>query len=90
MASNEKIDQFYKDAVNKMLEPHGVDFDYVLKNQKITGIEWFQYYTWTKSDREEYQKWFVAEMRKRLRIPKYRAEKEFASFNLMWGLKEIG
>jgi len=42
-----------------MLQPYGVDYNYVIENPKIDGIDWFSYYTWTKDEEAEYQLWFI-------------------------------
>ncbi len=33
----DKYENFIKELINKQLEKHGVDFEYVLKNKEIVG-----------------------------------------------------
>ena len=73
--------------INKMLEPHGVDYDHVLNNPTIDGVDWFMYYTWTSEQSENFARWASKEIKKSLRCSMDRAESEYGWFNLMWGLK---
>ena len=41
----------------------------------------------TKEQNEEWRKWGISYFRKTARFPKYRAEREMAMFDLMYGLK---
>jgi hypothetical protein len=41
----------------------------------------------TIAENEEWKKWGVDHLRKSLKIPKYKAEKEMMWANLQWGLK---
>lgn len=43
----DKYENFIKELINKQLEKHGVDFDYVLKNQTIDGELWCSHFTCT-------------------------------------------
>ena len=49
-----RYNQTFKDLVNKMLEPYNVDYDYVVKNPIIEGNNWYEHYTWTKDDQNEF------------------------------------
>lgn len=73
--------------INKMLEKHKVDFNFVLKNPEIEGQDWFMYYTFTEEEAEEFKKWAILVIKKALKCRKKIAEKEFSWFNLAYGLK---
>jgi hypothetical protein len=78
--------------VDKMLkERHGVDFDYVVKNQTIEGTPWYQYYTWTEQEQEQYRRWFIEVLTKHVtpKYPRREAERIWDSFNLNYGLKVV-
>jgi hypothetical protein len=72
--------------LNKMLEKHDVDVSFVMKNQEIEGQLWYNYYTMTSKEFNEWKKW-VMNYFKTTYIPKFNREREFDSINLMWGLK---
>lgn len=83
-------DEFCIMAINKMLEKHNVDFDFVSKNQKIDGKEWFQHYTWTEKESEIYKKWFIDSAVSDLKMSRANAASEYQWINLMYGLKIEG
>lgn len=72
--------------INKMLEKHGVDYDYVVKNQHIDGVPWYRHFTWNVSEEDEYSKWFVERFKKVHKYPVKLAKRELAYFLLQWGL----
>lgn len=82
--------------INKSLEKHGVDYDYILENQKQiledTGKEWYQIYTFdTEKEFDEWKSFCIEILTKRLkpyRFSKKRAIQEFAMFNLSFGLSQ--
>ena len=51
--------------------------------------QWFEYYTWTKDEQEEFRVWFVGECRKRFRMTKKVAESEADWFLLGHGLRVV-
>lgn len=75
-----------KNILNKMLEHHGVNFTYVMEHQKIDELPWFQYYTMTPNQHEEWKDW-VLNYLKTTNIPKSRYKTQFMWLDLMWGLK---
>lgn len=77
-------------AINKMLEKHGISYDFVVKNQKIDGEDWFQHYTWTEKESEVYKKWFIDRAVSDLRLSRSVAASEYQWVNLMYGLKIEG
>lgn len=72
--------------LNKMLEKHGVDFDYIMKNQEIDGKNWFDYYTMTQEEDDAWREWSMNYL-KSTYIRKERREPEFNWLRLMWGLR---
>ena len=83
----DKYENFVKEWINKQLQKHGVDFEYVLKNQQIEGQLWCTYYTCTQEEADELKKWALAEMKKRFRWSKRMSESQYAWINMMWGLR---
>lgn len=82
-----KSNKFFKKAINKMLEPHGVDYEYVKEHPKIGEQDWFVHYTLTPEQHEEFRDWFIKEFKKHFSFWKSRAEKEFLWFDLAYGLR---
>ena len=83
----DKYENFVKEWINKQLQKHGVDFEYVLKNQQIEGKLWCTHYTCTQEEADELKKWALAEMKKRFKWSKRMGESQYAWLNLMWGLR---
>lgn len=73
--------------VDKMLEPYGVGYEYVLANPQIEGQDWFSYYTWDTAQERDFREWAIKEIRRSLKCSKEEAKKEYDFFYLMWGLK---
>lgn len=68
--------------VNKQLEPHGVTYDDVVKDP-----DWLKKYFFdSKEKQEEYRKWAIEEIRRKLRVNKKTAENEFNWFYFNHGL----
>ncbi len=82
-----KIDNLIVTMVNKMLEKHGVDYNFVTENQKDEEIPWYQYFTWSKEEEDIFSEWAIDYMRKKMRWSKKRSENELRWFLFMWGLK---
>lgn len=78
-----------KILINKMLEKHGVDYDYVMANQEINGVLWSTHYSWTQKESDAYQKWWIDFLYNNV-TPK-RTKKfiklQWQWYNLMHGLK---
>jgi hypothetical protein len=79
----EKRENFVYDAIYKQFEIANVDRS-VLETDKE---KWFQNNTMTMAQREEWKAWFIAEVKRIFRFNKKYAEREFAYFDLMWGLR---
>jgi len=73
--------------IGKMLEKYNVTYEYILQNQKIDGVNWFQYYTFTEEEEKEFHLWFINRLTNTYRCSISLAEREYSYFNLMWGLK---
>ena len=72
------------DLINKMFEIAGHDITY----DDIRGVDkWFQKYTMTFEQGEEFTKWGKKYLMKELKMREPYAEKEMRWFNVMWGLK---
>lgn len=77
-----------KMIVNKQLKPFNVDYDYVIKNPKINGIDWYIYYTF--NNEKDYNKWreySIKLIKKHITNDQKMAEKEFSWIDLYCGLK---
>ena len=83
LSREEKREQAVIDLINQMfiIAGHDVTYDDVL------GVEdWFQKYTMTVEQGEEFKKWGEKYLMKNLRTYAKAAEKEMMWFNLQWGL----
>jgi hypothetical protein len=79
----EKKDKVFKDLINQMfiMAGHNVTYD------DIVGVEqWFNKYTMTVEQGEEFKKWGKQYLMKNLQMRAAAAEKEMMWFNVMWGL----
>ena len=85
LSKEEKQEQAVIDLINKMFEiaGHNVTYDDIKGRQD----NWYQQWEMTTAENEEWKKWGVNHLRKVLKIPKYKAEKEMMWANLQWGLK---
>ena len=84
LSREEKKEKAVVDLINQMfiIAGHDVTYDDVL------GVEdWFQKYTMTMAQGEEFKKWGKKYLMKNLNIYAKQAEKEMQWFNLQWGLK---
>lgn len=70
--------------IDKMFEIAGHDVKY----KDVTGRadNWYQQWTMTPKQQEEWMKWGADYMHKELRIPKYLAERKMDMFNFNYGL----
>ena len=85
MNRQDKTIQIARDLINKMFELAGHDMKY----EDVIGRQdnWFQQYTMTQLQNEEWRKWGVEYLRKKKRWPKEWAEREMAMLDLYCGLK---
>jgi len=75
--------------INKMLSKHNVDMKYVIAHPIVDGMDWFQYYTWSYLESQEFRSWLITFARTECsgRMSKAFAEKYYREFDDMWGLK---
>ena len=84
LSKTEKREKAIVDLINKMFEIAGYELTY----DDIVGVEdWFQKYTMTVEQGEEFKSWGKKYLMKELRMRAAAAEKEMRWVNLQWGLK---
>ena len=85
LTREQKQNQAVIDLINKMFEiaGHQVTYDDV-KDRKD---DWFQQWTMTEAQHNEWQKWGKKYFMKKFNMYAARAEKEMMWASLMWGLK---
>lgn len=86
LSREEKQDQLIVDLVNKMFEIAGhpeVTYSDVIDRTD----DWFNDWTMTMAQREEWTKWGKKLLMKRFNMYASRAEKEMMWASLQWGLK---
>jgi hypothetical protein len=85
LSRQEKIDQAIIDIINEMFKiaGHNVTYDDI-KDRKDN---WFNEWTMTEAQYNEWQKWGKKYFMKKLNMYARRAEKEMQWAGLMWGLK---
>lgn len=85
MTYEQKKDQSIVDLINKMFEiaGHAVTYDDI-KDRKD---DWFQQYTMTVEQGDEWKEWGKRYLMKTFRTPAHRAEMEMSWAGLAWGLK---
>lgn len=72
-----------------MLEPHGVDYNYVMSNSEIEGKRWYQYYTWTYKEFDEFKVWAIEQIMKSEAIDRRVAQNKFEYFIMSYGLRIV-
>lgn len=86
MRNKTTTQQFLDKAFDKLFQAVGFEkWDKEFTKQD----DWYTRKTWTSEQSNEYKKWFLAEVKKDLKLKKIQAEKEWNWFNLMWGWKEV-
>jgi len=85
LSREEKQEQALIDLINKMFEiaGHQVTFD----DAVTFGDQWFNNWTMTSEQRDEWDKWGKKYLMKKLNMYAARAEKEMLWIGLQWGLK---
>ena len=81
----EKYEKAIVDIINKMFEIAGHDVSH--DDVKDREDPWFQEWTMTVEQNEEWKKWGKKYLMKELRMYAKMAEKEMSMICLMWGLK---
>lgn len=77
-------DELIRKIISKSVEKYGVDFDYIMAHQFFDGVPWYQHFTHTTKEHQEWKDWSLKLLKKK--YPRT-AEKEFIMLDLMWGLK---
>ena len=91
MNKQEKIHQLNVDLINLMMEKYSITYNDIISNLDenkqwlIDGKNWFQYYTFTQAEADEFRKKAVDLIKKSLRCAKSEAEREFS-----WWFLDIG
>lgn len=85
LTRREKQEKMLVDMINEMfrIAGHEVTYDDI-KDRKDN---WFQAWTMTVAQNDEWQAWGKKYLKKNLRMPDRMAEREMAMISLMWGLK---
>jgi hypothetical protein len=84
LTREQKKEKAIVDLINQMFMIAGHDVTY----DDIVGVDkWFQNYTMTVQQAEEFTKWGEKYLMKELKMRAAYAEKEMRWFNVMWGLK---
>ena len=83
LTREQKREKAVKDLINQMFVIAGYEVTY----DDILGVDnWFQQYTMTVEQGEEFKKWGKKYLMKELQMRAGAAEKEMMWFNVMWGL----
>ena len=85
----DKVNSLVKELLMKMLGDNYDDVMFKAKEAKEKGERYAFYddYTWTKEEQDEFMKWASERVKKVLRVNKKRADKEVSYFILTYGLK---
>ena len=84
LTREQKKEKAVVDLINQMFVIAGHDVTY----EDIVGVDkWFQKYTMTVQQAEEFTKWGKQYLMKELKMRAAYAEQEMRWFNVMWGLK---
>lgn len=88
MRSKEKLKKFVQEAANKMMEISGHEVIYDdLVSQSKKSIPWYDKYTITQEQQDQFEEWFIPTAMKQLGWSKKQTENEFSWFLLDYGLK---
>ena len=83
LSKEDKLNLAIIDLVNQMFIFAGHKITY----NDVVGVEnWFQKYTMTVEQSEEFKKWGKNYLMKKLRMNAKQAEREMMWFSLQWGL----
>jgi hypothetical protein len=83
LTKQERKEKAVVDLVNQMFAIAGYKVTY----EDIVGVDrWFQKYTMTFEQGEEFMRWGKQYLMRNLRMRAYRAQKEMMWFNVNWGL----
>jgi hypothetical protein len=79
------LTKFVFDCIKEMFKRVGAEYS----EEFVKDPHWYQKYQWTEAEEDDFKKWLIAEMRKKMRWTKGSAEKEAAWFMLMWGWSNL-
>ena len=88
----DKIERLNKDLINLMMKKYGITYDEIeshldeKKQWLIDGKNWFEYYTFTKEEEQNFRKEAIDMIAKRLKMSKKTAAQEFGWWYLFIGL----
>jgi hypothetical protein len=85
LTREQKKEKAVEDLINQMFIIAG--YDVTFDDVKTRQDNWFQQYTMTMAQNEEWQKWGKRYLQKTLRTPAKLAEREMQWFSLQYGLK---
>ena len=85
LSYEEKKDQLLIDIINKMFEiaGHNVTFEDIKGRQDA----WYSEWTITETQYDEWQKWGVKEIKKKMKMTEVFAKRQMAMIGLNYGLK---
>lgn len=85
LSLEERREKMLIDVLNKMFEfaGHNVTFDDI-KDRKDA---WYNEWTMTESQYDEWQKWGVKEFKKRFKLTEDYSKRQMGMIGLNWGLK---
>lgn len=82
-----KSDNLIPVLVDKMLEPHGLDYMWAVENKEVDGVYWYEALTTTKEAEAKFRAWAIPVIKKTLKCSLRSATSEYEWFNLVYGLK---
>jgi hypothetical protein len=76
-----------KDIINYALRNFNADYDYVLKNQVINGVTWYEYFWDDDKSKAEFMDWLRKYVKKNFKQHKNRVDSVAGLIDLCYGLK---
>ena len=85
LSYEEKKEKLLIDLINKMFEVagHNVTFEDI-KDRKD---DWYNQWTMTEEQYQQWQKWGIKEIKKKLKLTDVYAQRQMSMVGLNWGLK---
>jgi hypothetical protein len=85
LSRQEKEQQMVVDMINEMFQIAGHDITY--NDVKDRKDNWFQQWTMTMAQYDQWKEWGKRYLMKKFRFPARYAERQMGMIGLMWGLK---
>lgn len=85
LTKDEKVQKAVEALLDKMFDIAGHDVTY--RDVKDRTDAWYQQWTMTVEQNEQWKEWGIDYLRKNLKLTKKTAEVEMGWVSLMWGLK---